>query len=664
MLSDTQTDTEIVRAAIHPAIGVARVGNSESDFFIGPEVTEPQPSPAGFYKDRKGALKRQAARFHIYGYNGAGEVVAELTADNADITWTAHVANKKAAWYEFQLAMDIPEASAPDLEPTRLRNRDVTGDDRKKLVIDPGPRTIAGRETSGKEYEFDNGEFFGTQVYLGELQTDASGRLIFLGGRGVSASYKGPGTKPTTFANNDTWHDDVSDGPVTAQVKINGRDLPVDPAWVIVGPPNYAPDVIGVRTMYDLMFDTFVQSGALQFPAEVSFTRDIYPLLRRFSNLQWVNHGFSVQYGPSGRYNFLDPAYVAKLAAATDENKEIRRQICNTFRDFERDGLSPVPWPWLYGDAMNVPPAKTPRQHVALSPTQYSMLQLWAEGKFVADWDANAPPPPDNLEKVQLKEQPAMLDCAALHFCLADAFHPGCELTWPMRHASMYMSPFRIRHRKEEDGPEQLTGTQLTPETVMLPNGVLYGQEPGTLTRWMAVPWQTDTASCRSGYEHEAGLGPRYDPYVPTFWPARVPNHVLTQENYEIVMDAGNPRAVRLKAFNERAVWYRVLSQDYFEAIAQMISDFGKLGIVEAQPGVKSDPEIPETIYVESKPDFPNVEGISHKRNLVALEVIDADLEDKKALGNAVASAAEASGRDEEEFMSGPIEKVRRFKNT
>ena len=32
-----------VRAAIHPAIGVARVGNSPEGYFIGPEVTEPAP---------------------------------------------------------------------------------------------------------------------------------------------------------------------------------------------------------------------------------------------------------------------------------------------------------------------------------------------------------------------------------------------------------------------------------------------------------------------------------------------------------------------------------------------------------------------------------------------------------------------------------------------
>jgi hypothetical protein len=125
-------DTRIVRAAIHPAIGIARVGNSQDGFFIGPEVIEPEPQPAGFYKDPKGALKRQAALFHIYGYNSAGEVVSELTADNAEIAWTAHVANSKAAWYQFQLAMDVPEANAPDLDPTLLRNADVKGTDRQR----------------------------------------------------------------------------------------------------------------------------------------------------------------------------------------------------------------------------------------------------------------------------------------------------------------------------------------------------------------------------------------------------------------------------------------------------------------------------------------------------------------------------------------------------
>src|SRR3954463_9550687 len=105
----------IVRAAIHPSIGIARVGNSPDGCFYGPEVTDPLPDPAGFYRDGSGALKRQSARFRVYGVDVNGKALAELTAANADIVWTVQLANKKAAWYEFQLAQDIPEAlSAPE----------------------------------------------------------------------------------------------------------------------------------------------------------------------------------------------------------------------------------------------------------------------------------------------------------------------------------------------------------------------------------------------------------------------------------------------------------------------------------------------------------------------------------------------------------------------
>src|SRR5256885_17134260 len=53
---------------------------------------------------------------------------------------------------------------------------------------------------------------------------------------------------------------------------------------------------------------------------------------------------------------------------------ELRQQVANAFRRFDRDGASPQPWPWLYGDAMAVPPADTPRQHAALTATQLRML--------------------------------------------------------------------------------------------------------------------------------------------------------------------------------------------------------------------------------------------------------------------------------------------------
>src|SRR3546814_8369064 len=67
----------------------------------------------------------QSARFRIYGCNARGDIVRELTGadSNAEIEWSVELANQKAAWYGFQLALDIPEANyAP---PTTLRNPGV-----------------------------------------------------------------------------------------------------------------------------------------------------------------------------------------------------------------------------------------------------------------------------------------------------------------------------------------------------------------------------------------------------------------------------------------------------------------------------------------------------------------------------------------------------------
>jgi hypothetical protein len=201
MTSLPATSDGIVRAAIYPSIGVARIGGSRTDWFIGPEVPDPHPQPPGFYRDASGALKREAARFRVYGLNAAGNIVRELTAKDADLAWTVGLANKKAAWYGFQLALDIPEASAPGATPTTLRNCMVA--DRRRLAITPAPRTVRG--ASHPEVRFDDGSFWGKPVYLGSILTDEAGRLIVLGGHGVSASYDD--APAVTFANNDTWHE-------------------------------------------------------------------------------------------------------------------------------------------------------------------------------------------------------------------------------------------------------------------------------------------------------------------------------------------------------------------------------------------------------------------------------------------------------------------------
>jgi hypothetical protein len=580
-------DRCIVKAAIHPSIGVARIGNSEKEFFIGPEVTDPLPEPPGFYRDKTGALRRQAARFRVYGLNAEGKIVAELNAENARIEWSVHLANKKSAWYQFQLALDIPEAAS--VPPSLLRNATVA--DRSQLVIDPGPRHIKGvNQHGGKRHGFDTGKFMGKTVYLGELRTDEAGRLIVLGGRGQSASFDG--IEAVTFANNEGWHDDVSDGPVTAKVIYDGQELKVEPAWVVVAPPNYAPMQKSVRTMWDLMRDVAITAGMLQRPTRPSFDWDIRPLFERMSRLQWVNAGFAAAFGWRAPNEFTRPEWMERLADPTPNEREMRRTITNYFRVFDRDSWSPTPWPWLYGDAMNIPPAETPRQHAALTDTQLWFLQQWADGNFESDYDPLRQPP-RKIEDVPVAEQGAILDKASLDYCLADAFHPGCEMTWPMRHSTMYMAPFRLLH-VPPGWQEPGYGAGLTQDTLSLPNGPLSGQGPGGITRWMAVPWQTDTASCRSGYLKT------YDPHLPTFWPARVPNQVLSRENYEIVMDENRPLGERLAAFANRAAWVRPLgAKSYTDQINNMVDHFGEMGVVEVREGPSDSRYFPPVMEVE-----------------------------------------------------------------
>lgn len=590
-------DTHIVRAAIHPAIGIARVGNSQYEFFIGPQVAEPAPEAVGFYRDAQGAIKRQAAQFRVYGYNAAGDVVRELTADCADIKWSVHVANGKAAWYQWQMAMDIPEAQSVTLP---LRNATIKKQaDRASLVIDGGKQTISGKNASGVKCE---GHFTGVPVYLGELRTDLAGRLLFLGGHGVSASPTGTPiyieSDPNSFINADGWYDDMSDGPVTAEVKIDGHAIPVEAAWVVTAPPNFAPQVKAERTLYDLMSDLYIQAGWMTAPHPVSFSRDVYPILQRLSGLQWVNQGYATQFGHTGRYDFENPSFIAKLAwkpATTgkyDVYAELRLQILNSFRKPNGTDGNQLPWPWLYGDAMTIPAGTSPRQNATITDTQFALLQHWANGDFIADWDGTTKQPA-NIDAVPLAEQPAMLDRAALEFCLADAFHPGCEMTWPMRHLSLYSRAFRIRQRPAGQ-PAPNYGTSLTQQEALSVYGPLHEQGAGDITRWMGLPWQADTAYCRSGYDTS------YDPFLPTFWPARVPNQVLTAKDYAVVVDPAQPSERRLDAFVHRTDWDKPLRGTTSQQMEQMVRIFGSMGLLEVRPGVPNDPAFPATMMVAS----------------------------------------------------------------
>jgi hypothetical protein len=65
----TPTDQETVRAAIHPAVGIARVGNSQMSgkggFFVGPEIPDWMPPVEVGFKESSGAKAASRAIPHL-----------------------------------------------------------------------------------------------------------------------------------------------------------------------------------------------------------------------------------------------------------------------------------------------------------------------------------------------------------------------------------------------------------------------------------------------------------------------------------------------------------------------------------------------------------------------------------------------------------------------
>ena len=579
---------KIVSAAIHPSIGFARVGNSPDSYFLASEVPYPRPKPQGFYRDDEGRIKRQAVKFRIYGYDKDGRPVAELTLKNSEIEWGVHVANKKGSWYIFNYAMDIPQAV-----PVKLRNKNISEADRHQLVIDPGERKISGRYKKGKaEYIFDTGTFMDKKVYLGELRTDGEGRVVFLGGHGVAESIYS-GNFVAGVGNQDGWYDDISDGPVRASVKIDGIEIPVKPAWVVASPVDFAPDFKDIVTLYDCIFDASIQGSLIDFPSQISFINDIHPIFHRLSSYSWLNEGYNNAFGYHAPFNFESDRLINRLSRTDDLFQETRRQIFRRFRDPSSTDPLWDKWPWNYGDGIQAPPKITANQYFSITPTQYKMLQMWVDGNFVNDWDQRSSMYKNRLGDFPIDEQPRILDRTSLDSALGGPFRPGVELTWPMRQITMYSDPFRVRVR-DNNNPDPDYGAVLTPTEALTLGGPLYYNSPGDLTRWMSVPWQLDLAACRYAYFGE-------DPYLPTFWAARAPNQVLTENNYLMVMDKSLPMEERLKAFFQRENWYRFLHGGTFTQMNEMITEYVNQAFIEKRQGPQKEPNFPKEMYVEEK---------------------------------------------------------------
>ena len=308
---------------IHPTIGIARVGAS-AGFYIGPE---PDHAPPKSYRDAGGIL-RQAARFRIFRVDrddaGAIRTAEEITAADAEIAWTVHLANRKATAHKV-------------IRPTERRNGATGKDDvDKDLIIDPGSRSVSSAAPTAA---FDGGRFRGTPVDLGEIRTEPStGRLIVIPGRGRSgfvpplAPGDDPSTTPNQFADNDGWFDDTSEGPVTAEVRMKktSEEPRVTGARVITAPPDFAPDIQNFITLDDIVYQAAIEKGLLPRPEKWSFMRFVHPVLMRASKYQWVNAAASQGHG---RGAFRDFEALMESLGDPENSAAMRTGVFNRLRN-------------------------------------------------------------------------------------------------------------------------------------------------------------------------------------------------------------------------------------------------------------------------------------------------------------------------------------------
>lgn len=434
---------------IFPGIGIARLGNHPDSFILAPEIPGLGPleltnddsvQPVKSYKQGQ-MIRRQAARFRVFEFDT--DATEQSTSREVNITmgaqiqWRVELANEKAAGGRFVSEEQPEDVNAP-------RNPGVA---QSELIIMPTFEPISG--ANQKVQASKEGRFKGQTVVLGELRTDAKGRLMVLGGSGRSGSVPAgldlgdgspglPGHPRNTFANNEGWFDDISDGPISATVRLPGEPAPIEitnGAWVIVAPPDYSPYTDGVTTMFDIV----TQATGTKPPQVPSFQNNVLPVLKAFARLRYVSE--------LDVWSAISTDYV-QLSRKGDPNADqLRQDTLALLLSIEDNTLA----------------------NFHFTDNQRQVMTDWSNGNFASDFNPN--PPQSSLT-------PDGLDRASLSQSVGGGFFPGIEAGIRMAAPEMYSAPFRITNK-----PFTYKGIPQSPRA-------------GFITRTMACPWQSDFFEC------------------------------------------------------------------------------------------------------------------------------------------------------------------------
>lgn len=678
-----------IKFRIYPSIGVARLGNgpAEKDQVIfSPEIPWANLYETdNHYLTEDGKIKKQAQRFYIYECDENGVPVKQIDPAAYDIKWTAEVANKKPFWYDFNNSLDLsiisenrnvsPEFAknkiAPGIGATQ-RNPNVLNmskrmdggyDYRKELVNHPAPVTVDSEMTKteiGGQFPFKrhgmsllaaSAHTDVQEVNLGTIEYD-NGTLIFYAADGVSAALN-PSDVNTDFADNSNWYDDICDGRITAVItsKADGATYELNDAlsaaWVTTAPPDYAPQIQPIATMYDMI------TGA----SNEEFTPDfglVFPMLYRLYRMQWVNVG-----------DFLAPSFRETIDRLTvngkfryiyensAEGKAVREEIFNLFRNpaypvnnepiipsnsttsisNKGIGTDPILLPYYPGDGINYP--GSPAQWFAIPPVIYDYFREWKDGNFeTIEGNFNNIDELGSYYRQQFMDasqdaakMPFLMTRAVLETLYGGGFHPGVELTWPMRHNLLYaenqeiyesvngmhglygLREIRVNAAAAEEQEKIFFndfGLQMVTEDIRESmqqdneKNWLWKITPGDLTKWMGIPWQSDAGSCQLVF-----IENQYP--VPAWWAANLPVTVLPEDSFRKLSDPSILPETKKYIYASRLEWLHTTNTGfegyhaeggYMNGLISMVYQWKEIGLVT---GRKMEPEIegiPGIVYV------------------------------------------------------------------
>ncbi|MCB0653088.1 MAG: LodA/GoxA family CTQ-dependent oxidase [Saprospiraceae bacterium] len=546
-----------INLRIHPAIGMARVGNSE-DYYIAPETMagrkgengltgglpikkgqETQTITSDDIRDTSGQLKRQAARFKIFQYDndaptsypsGAGTEVIIGSVVNGkkvvDIAWTVHLANKKANCWSIDedanQGIELYENGAfpPIRNPQFAGSNDPSNKTRlQKLVIDPGPRAI--KASNKNTAEFKNGvmatywdstsgtiknienypqSFPGTKGNTTGIQSIESLGEILTEDNGRLLVLGGFG-KACGF-NSQGDHD--PNAPLNMDVDNNN--------WLddTSDGPVKATVIFDDGSKWDIPGSAWVVSTDPSYAPQtlnvVSLWDDIFTNWLENMNLDPEIYSDG-KYQPSFKPHFEDEVAPTLLAAHLQMwNTNLPQKAIQAHRNMSNMGeqkpsfniMSYIRNPNLTGKDDQTETG-SPLMPLSLGDSAKGFLTVSkTQYFFLSQWangmSENAPAKPLGPGE--------FLDKATLVNCLGGRFSPGIDMTFIARDPNLFnqdwknpaIGPFRINAK-------HLDYAQASQDNPFL--GVGYTPlrtntpvEPGDISKFMAIPWHTDYNSC------------------------------------------------------------------------------------------------------------------------------------------------------------------------